>query len=115
MIQRYKINGLALDPEGDLWLAAQTSSAQFPLVNPIQATFPPAGDFSEPASVVSEFDPTGQTLKFSTFLGGSASGYASSVAVDAGGKVHVSGASAIWNVYDTRRVRGIGPGTRSRI
>ena len=96
----YKINGLALDPEGDLWLAAQTSSAQSPLVNPIQATFPPAGNFSEPASLVSEFDPTGQTLKFSTFLGGSASGYASSVAVDAAGKVHVSGASG-YGMYTT--------------
>jgi Beta-propeller repeat len=89
----YKINGLALDPDGDLWLAAQTSSAQFPLVNPIQTTFPEAGGVPEPASAVSEFDPTGQTLKFSTFLGGSANGYASGVAVDAGGKVHVSGAA----------------------
>jgi Bacterial Ig-like domain (group 3) len=96
----YKTNGLALDPESNLWLAAQSSNAQLPLVNPIQTTFPPPGNFPEPASVVSEFDPTGQTLKFSTFLGGTASGYASSVAVDKGGKVHVSGAAG-YGMYTT--------------
>jgi hypothetical protein len=96
----YRINGLALDPEGDLWLAAQTGGSQFPLVDPIQTTFPVASGFQDPASAVSEFDPTGQTLKFSTFLGGSANGYASSVAVDPGGKVHVSGA-ALYGMYTT--------------
>jgi hypothetical protein len=89
----YKINGLALDPDGDIWLAGQTSNSQFPLFNPIQATFPTTNGFSGPASVLSQFDPTGQTLKFSTFLGGSAAGYANSVAVDANHKVHVSGAA----------------------
>jgi hypothetical protein len=92
----YKINGLALDANGDIWLAAQTSNPLFPLVTPIQGTFPVTG----PASVLNEFDPTGQTLKFSTFLGGDAPGFASSVAVDANQKVHVSGA-AQYGMYTT--------------
>jgi hypothetical protein len=96
----YHINGLALDPDGDIWLAAQTSNSQFPLVNPIQATFPATGGFPGSASVLNQFDPTGQTLKFSTFLGGSAPGSASSVAVDANHKVHVSGA-AQYGMYTT--------------
>ena len=96
----YNVNGMALDPNGDIWLAAQTSNAQFPLVDPIQATFPGAGGFPELVSVVNEFDPAGRTLKFSTFLGGSADGYASSVAVDTNGKVHVTGA-AQYEMYTT--------------
>lgn len=90
------INGLTIDSDGDIWLAEQTSNPQFPLINPIQGTFPLSG----PASVLSEFDPTGQTLKFSTFLGGGAPGYASSVAVDVNHKVHVSGA-AQYGMYTT--------------
>jgi hypothetical protein len=96
----YSINGLALDRDGDIWLAGQTSNPQFPLVNPIQATFPGTNGFPESASVLSQFDPTGETLKFSTFLGGSAPGYASGVAVDANHKVHVSGA-AQYGMYTT--------------
>lgn len=96
----YKINGLALDPDGDIWLAGQTSNPQFPMVHPIQTIFPSINTFPEPASVLDQFDPTGQTLKFSTFLGGSASGYASSVAVDADHKAHVSGAAG-YGMYTT--------------
>ena len=96
----YKINGLALDPDGDIWLAGQTSNSQFPMVHPIQAIYPSINTFPGPASVLDQFDPTGQTLKFSTFLGGNASGYASSVAVDADHQVHVSGA-AEYGMYTT--------------
>ncbi|HEY1469024.1 MAG TPA: choice-of-anchor D domain-containing protein [Candidatus Acidoferrum sp.] len=55
---------------------------------------------SGPASALIEFDPTGQTLKFSTFLGGIAPGFASSVAIDANHRVHVSGA-AEYGMYTT--------------
>ncbi|MGA9783378.1 MAG: choice-of-anchor D domain-containing protein, partial [Terracidiphilus sp.] len=92
----YTVNGMALDADGNIWLAAQTSNPQFPLVAPIQGTFPTSG----PASLVNEFDPTGQTLMFSTFLGGNAPGYASSVAVDANDRVHVAGA-AEYGMYTT--------------
>jgi hypothetical protein len=67
----YRINGLALDPNGNIWLAAQTANPQFPLVTPLQSVFPfsTEGVGNGPASVVNQFDPTGQTLEFSTFLG----------------------------------------------
>jgi len=95
----YRINGMALDASGDIWLAGQTSSPAFPLVAPMQSTFPAVG-YPQPASVLSQFDPTGETLKFSTFLGGNASGYASSVAIDSHGKVHVAGAAG-YGMYAT--------------
>jgi hypothetical protein len=89
----YRINGLALDTNGDIWLAAQTSNLQFPLVNPIQGTFPAGSGFQGHVSVLNQFDPTGEMLKFSTFLGGNAGGYASSIAIDANHKAHVAGAA----------------------
>ena len=94
------VNGMALDTNGNIWLAAQTSNAGFPLLLPLQSTFPMGQLSSGPASALAEFDPTGQTLKFSTFLGGIAPGYASSVATDASHRVHVSGA-AQYGMYTT--------------
>jgi hypothetical protein len=97
------VNGMAIDPKGNIWLAAQTGNAQFPLQTPLQP-IPPAGLSSlEDASVLSEFDPTGQTLEFSTFLGGMAPGFASSVAIDPNLRVHVSGA-AEYGMYTTAGV-----------
>ncbi len=96
----YDVNGLALDPDGDIWLAAQTENPQFPLVTPLQSTFPTIPGIRQPVSVLNQFDPTGQTLKFSTFLGGIAPGSASSVAVDANHRTHVAGA-AEYGMYTT--------------
>ena len=95
----YSINGMTLDADGNIWVAGETRNAQFPLVLPVQGTFPVPG-VTEPASTLSELDPTLHTLKMSTFLGGSAIGYASDVAVDGAGKVHVSGA-AVYGMYTT--------------
>ena len=47
----YNINGVALDPDGDIWLAGRTQNPQFPLVTPIQAIFPSSGPVSGPESV----------------------------------------------------------------
>src|SRR5438045_9591283 len=87
------VNGMALDPNGNIWLAAQTSNPGFALLTPLQSTFPMSQLTPGLASALIEFDPTGQTLKFSTFLGGIAPGYASNVAIDANYRVHVSGAA----------------------
>ncbi len=36
----YRIDGLAIDLDGDIWLAGQTSNQQFPIVTPFRAHFP---------------------------------------------------------------------------
>lgn len=97
----YKINGMALDPKGNIWLAGQTGSYDFPLVFPIQGTFPVNSTYAEgPVSVVDEFDPTGEKLQFSTFLGGNAPGYASNVAIGSDNEVHIAGAAG-YGMYTT--------------
>lgn len=95
----YYLYGLALDPDGDIWLAAKSGSAQFPMVTPLQSTFPSTPSFA-PASLVNQFDPSGKTLKFSSFLGGSAAGFANRIAVDANHRVHVAG-DAGYGMYTT--------------
>lgn len=97
------VNGMAVDSNGNIWLAAQTNNPAFPLLTPLQSTFPLSQANFEPASALIEFDPTGQTLRFSTFLGGTAPAYASSIAIDANHRAHVSGA-AEYGMYTTAGV-----------
>ncbi len=91
--------GFALDSNGDIWIAGKTGSGVFPMVEPLEsispAVLPP-----ETASLVSQFDPTGKSLKFSTFLGGSAGGLANSVAMDPNHRAHVAGAAG-YGMYTT--------------
>jgi len=97
----YDINHLALDPvNGNIWLAAQTSNPQFPLVTPLQSTFSTTLGIQEPISVLNQFDPSGKNLEFSTFLGGTATGYARNVAIDNNHRAHVAGAAG-YGMYTT--------------
>jgi Beta-propeller repeat len=77
--------GIALDAAGDAYVAGFTSSTDFPTQNPESPTAP--GDTTTlGAAFVSELDPTGATLLYSTYLGGSGNGTfgeaANSIAVD---------------------------------
>ena len=71
----------------------------------MQSILPSAATGVGPVPALSEFDPTGETLEFSTFLGSLATGYASSVAIDPSLRVHVSGASE-YGMYTTGGVYG---------
>jgi hypothetical protein len=98
----YSLYGLALDPNGDIWLAASSKDWQFPMVAPLESTFPGTLPFQytvpgpwpdDASSLVYEFDASGKTLKFSTFLGGSVGGFVNSIAVDSSDRVHIAGAA----------------------
>lgn len=94
------VNKMALDSNGNIWLAVQTSNQQFPLVTPLQSTFPLYEGVPGPVAAVNEFDPTGRTLKFSTLLGGNGPGLATGIAVDSNLRAHVGGA-AQYGMYTT--------------
>jgi hypothetical protein len=83
-------HGLAIDADGDIWLAGQTSDAQLPLAKPMQSTMAIAS-IPTSTSFIAQFDSTGKTLKFSSFLGGTAGGAALGIALDANHRAHVSG------------------------
>jgi Beta-propeller repeat len=79
--------GLALDDFGDVFVAGLTKSLDFPTLNPIQPTFG-GGNFDV---FVTEINPTGSGLVYSTYLGGTADEFASGIAVNAKGRVVITG------------------------
>lgn len=82
---------IAVDPQGDAYLAGFTgSSSDFPVVKPAQPKFGSADGFGFD-SFVAKLNPSGSTLLYSTFLGGSGRDYAYALAVDAQGSVYVAG------------------------
>jgi MYXO-CTERM domain-containing protein len=78
-------NALALDAAGNVYVAGSTSSTNFPKVDALMPY--DAGD----DAFLSSFDPSGQTLRFSTYLGGSDEDEAFAVAVDGSGAVYLGG------------------------
>ena len=77
------INGIALDPSGNVWVAGWTNSPDFPTVNPVVVHY----TYSGYSAFVAKFDPTGAKLLFCSQLPGTA---AVGVAVDSAGNAYVA-------------------------
>jgi len=76
--------GLALDAAGDAYIAGETFSTAFPKINPISGTAP-ADTALLGTAFVTELNPTGSALIYSTYLGGSGNAVgdeATAIAVD---------------------------------
>ncbi|HEX3746610.1 MAG TPA: SBBP repeat-containing protein [Bryobacteraceae bacterium] len=76
---------LAIDQTGDAYVTGRTNSSDFPLANAIQPTRFAFDMF------VTELDPSGSVLLFSTFVGGNGSESGQGIAVDRLGNIHVAG------------------------
>lgn len=79
-------NAIAVDGSGDAWITGFAYGGKFPLASPLQNV---SGGFYD--AIVSEFDPTGSTLLFSTYLGGSGDEAGNDLALDSLGNIYVSG------------------------
>jgi hypothetical protein len=85
-----RANAIALDANGNVYIAGQTTSPDFPTWNAFQDTF--GGGISN--AFVAEFDPTqfgDASLIFSTYLGGSGDDRGLGITVAADGAVYVTG------------------------
>jgi hypothetical protein len=87
-----RANGIGIDAAGNAILAGQTNAIDFPTRNAIQASS--GGGYD---AFVAKIDPAASgnaSLVYSTYLGGSGDDIARAAAVDAAGRVYVTGATA---------------------
>ncbi len=89
---------VAVDRGGNIWIAGETDSDDFTLVNPIVSQKVPY----RTAGFVIELDPTGQKLLFATYLAGQQrstlsyvayASYATAITIDAAGNAYVGGST----------------------
>lgn len=80
------IFGIAFDKEGNIYVAGETSSPDFPVSGGVQNK--PGGDYD---AFVSKFDAAGQNLVYSSYLGGSKYDHAIGIQVDADGRAYIAG------------------------
>lgn len=79
---------IAVNSAGNAYVTGYTFSANFPTLNPYQSAIKGATN-----AFVTELDPAGSSLVFSTYLGGDGNDRAFGIALDSGGNVYVTGES----------------------
>jgi hypothetical protein len=79
-------NAIAVDPSGNAYVAGQTTSTDFPTNNGY-----PSSSNAEGIAFISKLDPTGTTLLYSTYLGGTGGESANGIALDTNANVYVTG------------------------
>ena len=80
--------GIALDPSRNAYVTGTTVSTNFPTSGSV---FQPTYGGGNADSFVAKLDPTGATLVYSSFLGGTNTELATGVAVDSNGSAYVTG------------------------
>ncbi|MGA2630827.1 MAG: SBBP repeat-containing protein [Terriglobia bacterium] len=83
-------NGIAVDSTGSAFIVGETDSTDFPTAHALQPETGGPLDFPDDA-FVSKISPDGQTLVYSTYLGGSKQDQGSAIAVDTFGSAYVTG------------------------
>ncbi|MEO7658140.1 MAG: SBBP repeat-containing protein, partial [Pyrinomonadaceae bacterium] len=81
------VTGIAIDPTGNAHVTGVTFSSNFPTANPLQANFR-GGAFD---AFVTKINPSGTSLIYSTYLGGTDEDRGFRVALDGGGNAYVAG------------------------
>ena len=79
-------NGIAVDGWGNVYIAGQTVSPDFPTTLPLLAPYGGNAD-----AFVAKLNASGSALVYSTFLGGNLNDVAKSIAVDNAGNAYVTG------------------------
>jgi len=85
----YATGGIAVDAEGNAYVTGETTSWDFPAVNPVQLEYGGGGV----DVFVAKVNPTGSALVYATYLGGSGGDGGSGIAVDADGSAYVTGST----------------------
>ena len=86
------VDGIAVDGSGNAYVVGYTLSTDFPTQNAYQATH--AGPVGGSDGFVAQLSAAGNSLNYSTYLGGSGGEYVHEIAVDAAGKTWVTGSTS---------------------
>lgn len=84
--------GVAVDPQGNFYVAGQTASSNIPVTGAFQGT---SGGFTD--AFVAKFNADGSGLVYCTYLGGNLIDIAQAIAVDANGSAYVTGFTSSTN------------------
>ncbi|MCP3978733.1 MAG: hypothetical protein GY716_05295 [bacterium] len=79
---------MAVDANGNAYVIGDTTSPDFPVEAAVQPTIAGPRD-----AFVTKLSPAGNTLAYSTYLGGEFATYGQGIAVDAGGSAYVTGST----------------------
>ena len=114
------IFGLTLDPAGNVVLAGGTASNDFPVAQSFQQSLAGKSD-----AFVTVLSPQLDKLRFSSFLGGTDSDFATGVAIDGSGMIYVAGSTlsrdfpvstgAVQTAYSGGDSTGLGDGFIAKI
>ena len=98
---------IAVDVDGNAYVTGDTSSTDFPTVNPLQSGGGGATD-----AFVTKLNDTGSALVYSTYLGGSSADEAFGIAVDSAGNAHLTGMTRSSNFPTANPLQPTLSGTR---
>jgi len=87
-----RANGIAVDGSGSAYVTGYTSSTNFPTANAYQVSLAGSND-----AFVTKLSSAGNTLDYSTYLGGSLSDYANGISVDGSGNAYITGYTSSTN------------------
>ena len=82
-------SSLALDSTGNIYVAGTATSTDFPVLNPYQSTLSGTQD-----AFLTKFSSDGSSIIFSTYLGGTTSQSANSLAIDPSNQVVIAGSTS---------------------
>ena len=83
-------SGIAVDNTGRAYVTGTTNAVDFPVKNAYQSAS--AGGID---AFITVFSPTGNTLIYSTYLGGSGGGFGIGIALDSSQNAYITGASGV--------------------
>jgi hypothetical protein len=95
-------NGIALDSFGNVYLTGNTFSSNFPTSNPLQANH--SGNWSD--AFITKLNASGDSLVYSTYIGGNSVTYGNGIAVDTSGNAYVTGETHATNFPTTNPIQG---------
>ena len=81
---------IAVDGSGSAYVMGETRSSNFPTLNPYQSTYQGGGTYGGDV-FVTKLSSSGDSLIYSTYLGGGSSDWAGSIAVDGSGYAYLTG------------------------